>query len=463
MEDKDRDRIDGFIEAIMNVAQGDYSVQLELSDENDYLDALAIGINMMVDDLRHGRSVELENEKIKELNVQLQRAKEKAEESERLKSVFLANMSHEIRTPMNGIMGFLELLKEPRLSEEAMQEYINIIDQSGKRLLNIINDVISLSKIEAGETKVTLDESNINDQIDFIYTFFVPESEQKGIKLVFHKGLPDDRAKVKTDREKIYAVLTNLIKNALKFTPKGTIEFGYMVENDNSTESNEKSSTPRTIKFFVRDTGIGIPPEYQDVIFDRFRQVDETVARNYEGAGLGLSISKAYVNMLGGKIWVKSEKGVGSTFYFTIPYFGQQPKSNQNIIPFVPEIKKYRKFTLLIAEDDKNSLILISHFVKDFCDKIIIVNTGYEAVNTCRNNPKIDLILMDIQMPDMDGYEATREIRKFNSQITIIAQTAFGLDGDMEKALQAGCNDYISKPIQRSVLLDILKKYRNEV
>lgn len=447
-------RIDEFIDAIMKVASGDYSVQVELSSEYNYLDALAMGINMMVDGLRFGKSIEKENEEIKQLNAQLQKAKEKAEENDRLKSAFLANMSHEIRTPMNGILGFAELLKEPMLPGEVQQEYINIIEKSGARMLNIINDIISISKVESGQMEVSLSETNINEQIEYIFTFFKPEAEHNGIKLHFKNSLPAKEAIIKTDREKIYAILTNLVKNAIKFTPTGSIVFGY---NFNSADSHVN---PALLEFFVKDTGTGIPPEQQKIIFERFRQGSELLSRNYEGAGLGLSISKAYVEMLGGKIWLESEEGKGSEFRFTIPYSTEaEAKDVTNNIPIGEAEGQVKNIKILIAEDDDPSAKLIALAVRVFNPEVFTVRTGIEAIEVCRNNPDIDLILMDIKMLEMDGYEATKQIREFNKDVIIIAQTAFGMNNDREKALEAGCNDYISKPINRLSLIELIKKH----
>jgi len=447
-------RIDEFIDAIMKVARGDYSVQVELSSEYNYLDALAMGINMMVDGLRFGKNIEKENEEIKQLNAQLQKAKKKAEENDRLKSAFLANMSHEIRTPMNGILGFTELLKEPMLPGEVQQEYINIIEKSGARMLNIINDIISISKVESGEMEVSLSETNINEQIEYIFTFFKPEAEHNGIKLHFKNSLPAKEAIIKTDREKIYAILTNLVKNAIKFTSTGSIVFGY---NFNSAGSHVN---PALLEFFVKDTGSGIPPEQQKIIFERFRQGSELHSRNYEGAGLGLSISKAYVEMLGGKIWLESEEGKGSEFRFTIPYSPEaEAKDVTNNIPIGEAEDQVKNIKILIAEDDYPSAKLIALAVRVFNPEVFTVRTGIEAIEVCRNNPDIDLILMDIKMPEMDGYEATKQIREFNKDVIIIAQTAFGMSDDREKALKAGCNDYISKPVNRLSLIELIKKH----
>lgn len=245
----------------------------------------------------------------KRYEIELKAAKEKAEENERLKSAFLANMSHEIRTPMNGILGFADLLKEPELTNEEQQRYITIIEQSGHRLLNIINDLIAISKVESGQMKVFLSETNVNEQLGFIHSFFKLEASKKGIELFLTCPLSNKESEITTDCEKLYAVLTNLMKNAIKFTDTGSISFGY-------------EQRPGLLLFYVNDTGRGIPKELQTIVFERFQQVDIDVSRSYEGAGLGLSISKAYVEMLGGTIWVESEEGKGSQFYFTLPYTG---------------------------------------------------------------------------------------------------------------------------------------------
>jgi len=441
-------RIDEFIEAIMRVARGDYSVQIKLSEEYNHLDALAIGINMMVDDVRKSHETKLENERITLLNVQLQKAKEKAEESDRLKSAFLANMSHEIRTPMNGILGFADLLKQPNLTGDEQQEYIGVIEKSGVRMLSIINDIISISKVEAGQMEVSISDTDINDQIEYICTFFKPESEQLGIKLFFNKTLAAKDSVIKTDKEKIYAILTNLVKNALKFTSKGTIELGY-----------EKKG--HYVEFYVRDTGIGIREEQKNLIFERFRQGSESLNRNYEGAGLGLSISKAYVEMLGGKIWVTSEIGKGSAFYFTIPenIENKDVQINTEVVMKEDAEKQIKKLRILIAEDDAISAILISRYVGVFGNDILHAENGVEAVNVFRNHPDIDLVLMDIKMPQMDGYDAVRQIRQLDKKVIIIAQTAYALAGDREKALDAGCNDYVSKPMDRTALVNLIKEH----
>jgi signal transduction histidine kinase len=387
---------------------------------------------------------------VKQKTSELIVAKEKAEESDRLKSAFLANMSHEIRTPMNGILGFAELLKEPALPAEQQQEYVHIIEKSGTRLLNIINNILDISKIESGQMKVFLSESNINEQIEYIFTFLKPEIEKKGLQFFYKNALPPNEAIIKTDREKIYAILTNLVKNAVKYTNEGSIEFGY--------EKKEKD-----LEFYIKDTGIGVAENRQDAIFERFIQADISDKHAFQGAGLGLSIAKAYVEMLGGKIWLESNhERKGSTFYFTIPY-NVGPIMEEMEIKKIPSLEKngnlIKDLKILIVEDEETSDLLIKMALKKISHTILDAKNGVEAIDVCRNNPDIDLILMDIKMPEMNGYEATREIRQFNKDVIIIAQTAYSFIGDKKKAIEAGCNDHISKPINIDIFLALIQTY----
>ena len=359
-------------------------------------------------------------------------------------------MSHEIRTPMNGILGFTELLKEQNLSGNVQQEYINIIEKSGKRMLNIINDIINISKVESGQIEVTNTETNVNEQIDYLHTFFKTEAIQKNISINLIKELSPQDTFVITDREKLYAILTNLIKNAIKFTNEGSIDFGC-----------EKKGN--YLEFFVKDTGLGISDSQKKIIFERFRQANDTISRTHEGSGLGLAISKAYVEMQGGNIWVESKEGKGSTFYFTLPYHSKNELKEKieikKPIPKVKEENNVKDLKVLIVEDDAISKLLITIAVKPYCKEILKVSTGFEAVETCRNNPDIDLVMMDINLPEMGGYEATKQIRKFNKDIVIIAQTANGMQSDHDKSIAEGCTDYISKPINISTLGGLIQKY----
>jgi PAS domain S-box-containing protein len=384
----------------------------------------------------------------KQKEQELLEAKEKAEESDRLKSAFLANMSHEIRTPMNGILGFAELLKEPNLNGKKQQKYIKIIEKSGVRMLNIINDVINISKIESGLMEVNKEPSYINEQIEYIYAFFKPEVEKKELQLSFKNSLPLKEAIIYTDREKVFAILTNLVKNAIKYTKKGTIEFGYIKKD-------------QFLEFYVKDTGIGIPYDRQEAVFERFIQADIADKMALQGAGLGLSIAKAYVEMLGGQLWLESKEGKGSVFYFTLPYdintIVESSTKRKVMLPFEDTLIK--KLKVLIADDDKISQKLISMAIKDFAKEIISVRTGIEAVETCRNNPDIDLVLMDVQMPELDGHQATTQIREFNKEVIVIAQTAYALIGDKEKTIDAGCNDFITKPLKVAELKQLIIKH----
>ena len=381
------------------------------------------------------------------------KALEKATESDQLKSAFLSNMSHEIRTPMNGILGFSSLLKEPNLSGEKQQEYINIIEKSGARMLNTINDIIDISRIESGQVQTTISKVNVNEQIEFLYAFFKPEAVKKGIHLTFKKGLSTQEAIVKSDAVKINSILTNLIKNAIKYTHDGTIEFGYILKQVTEGGISE-------IEFYIKDTGIGIPKDRLQAIFNRFEQADIEDKQVYEGSGLGLAISKAYVKMLGGKIWVESEEGVGSKFYFTIPYNTNNKEITRNKTESsAKQIPKIKMLKILLVDDEEFAIEFLHAVLDKYKEEILIAKTGVKAIELCRNNPDIDLILMDIKMPEMNGYEATRQIRKFNKDMIIIAQTANALRGDKEKAIEAGCNDYISKPIKKDLLIEMIQKY----
>lgn len=373
-------------------------------------------------------------------------AKEKAEQSEKLKMAFLANMSHEIRTPMNGILGFMELLKEPGLAEESRQEYIELVNISGQRLLTTINDIIEISKIESGEREVKIEQVNIESVMQFYYDFFKRETDSKGIYLKIGGQIAGDQAIILTDKHKIDSILTNLIKNAIKFTYQGGIEFGNYIEQ-------------QMLIFYVKDSGRGIASERQEAIFERFIQADTHFSRSYEGSGLGLAIAKAYVDALGGTIRVESEPYKGSIFRFSIPY-----------LPFFNGVNKMdsiddgsKTYThgikVIVAEDDEISYRYIEKIIQADASLIMHATTGVETIRMARENEDIALILMDLKMPDMDGLEATRRIRRFNTKVPIIAQTAYALPGDKEKAKEAGCNDYLSKPVSKNDLVAMISRY----
>jgi PAS domain S-box-containing protein len=379
-------------------------------------------------------------------------AKEKAEESDKLKSAFLANMSHEIRTPMNGILGFTDLLKDPETTVENRNLYLGIIEKSGNRLLTLINDLIDISKIEAGQMPLNLSQINIEQETSEIYTFFLPETKKKGVELRLTIK-PLEKNEPEIDRDKFLSIFTNLVKNAIKFTDSGFIEMGY------------QPAGKGMIRFYVKDTGKGIPLNKQKLIFERFSQADNYLSRNYEGAGLGLAIAKAYTEMMGGSIGMNSTPEKGSEFYFLLPDGNkvEEDLPEDTVKPAVnatkeePEVPK--KLKILVAEDDQFAKQYFSFRLKTIAGSLHFTETGQDTINFCRENPDTDLILMDIKMPNTDGLEATRQIREFNKKVIIIAQTAYALMGDKHRALEAGCNDYLAKPIKKEDLSITISKW----
>lgn len=387
-------------------------------------------------------------EMVEERTKELLHAKEKAEESDKLKTAFLANMSHEIRTPMNGILGFSQLLKDQNISREKKERFIEAIDISTHQLLHIITDILDISKIEAGQETTHPEVFNLNNLIEEIYNFFQPQANQKNLKLLLNKNLPFGLVNIKSDPIKLGQILNNLIGNALKFTEKGTIEIIVKATDDR-------------IIFSIKDTGIGIDPSLHSVIFDRFRQVELTQSRKYGGTGLGLSLAKSYTEMLGGTIKVHSVPDNGSIFTFEIPLIKipvqlSEERSENRDISFV---NAWSGKTMLLAEDEEVNSFYIETVLKSTGINIITAQNGIEAVEECKKSDKISLILMDIKMPEMDGLTATRLIKSFKKNLPIIATTAYALSSDKERCLEAGCNDYLSKPIRKDQLIMMMNKY----
>jgi len=378
-------------------------------------------------------------------NAELLAAKEKAEESDRLKTVFLQNMSHEIRTPMNGILGFLELLHAPGLDDATKSDYVDIMNLSGHRLMDTINNIVEISKIESKQVDIRDEVVNINQCLESNYEVFKYPVAAKGIDLNLHMGIGAHKADVIVDKYILNIVFTNMLGNALKFTKSGTIDFGASIDGD-------------WLVCFVRDTGPGIAAERHQAIFERFVQADVETTRPYEGSGLGLAIAKAYLDLIGGQVWVESTVGEGSTFWFKIPY---RPVIQDQTEP--PAVKNVhlidRNLKILVVEDDDVSYTLLEEVIKSDKVKILRANNGLEAVQLVREHPDLSLVLMDIKMPEMNGLEATKIIRSFNTSLPIIAQTAYALDGDREKVLSVGCDEYIAKPIDSDQLLDIVNRY----
>lgn len=389
------------------------------------------------------------NEELKESNELLQKAKEKAEESDRLKSAFLANMSHEIRTPMNSILGFSQLLTKPNLTQTKQKQFTELITNSGKQLMTIIDDLIDISKIEANLMKIQENPVIINNLLSEIYLIFKEKAEKANIEFSFSKSLSDIESNIFTDNSRLRQILTNLIGNAVKFTNQGSVNFGYVLKN-------------AEIEFFVKDTGIGISKENHDLIFDRFRQVENGFTRNYGGTGLGLAITKSLVTLLGGNIWLISEPQKGTTFHFTIPYNYVNIEIDNDLVLNNQTIKMNKRKTVLIAEDEETNFLYLSELLSELDIILIHAKNGLEAIELTLQNPSIDLILMDINMPVLDGYKATVEIKKHRNDIPIVAQTAYAQISEKELALQNGCDDYISKPISEQSFNEMLKRHLND-
>lgn len=374
-------------------------------------------------------------------------AKEKAEESDRLKSAFLANMSHEIRTPMNAILGFSQLLNTPGLPADDKQSYLNIINNTGNQLLIIIDDIINISRIEAGIIDLNEMEFNLNSVVKDTFETLKVSAQLKEVDLSYSVDLKDDKSIIYTDKGKLSQILINLINNALKFTKAGGyVKFGYRVKSNK-------------ILFFVKDSGIGIAQKDQAIIFERFRQIEHK-GKVYGGTGIGLSIVKAFINKMGGKIWLESKIGDGTNFYFELPYQNLYVEDIEVVdIDYHQFYEKLKGKTILIAEDEELNYLLMFEFFKEANVNIMRAENGKDAVEMFKKNSDISLVMMDLKMPVMSGFEATALIKKINPEIPIIAQTAYAMSTDRAKALDAGCDDYIAKPIIFEEFIKLISKY----
>lgn len=381
----------------------------------------------------------------KSYEVELKKAKEKAEESDKLKTSFLANLSHEIRTPMNAIVGFSDLLKTPNLKDEKRFEYVEIIQKSGLRLLDIINETIEIAKLDAGLIKIKPEVFDVNRMVKDIYNEMSFKADQKGNLdfRLFNTGL-DSELKLFTDRVKLQQILTNLISNAIKYTPRGSVVFGYeIIDND--------------IVFRVKDTGIGIDRQNQPLVFRRFHRVENPITIKASGIGLGLAIAKSYTELLGGTIKLESEKGQGTVVSVSLPY--TVAETEVQFFENIPEqALKGNSESILVAEDDEFNYIFIEEILTQNGYSCIWAKNGKEAVEHVHSNEEIKLVLMDLKMPDMNGYQAYNAIREFNSKLPIIAQTAYALQDERKHILQHGFTDYIAKPLKKKELLSIIAK-----
>jgi PAS domain S-box-containing protein len=380
----------------------------------------------------------------KEFEFQLQKAKEKAEGTDRLKTAFLHNISHEIRTPLNAILGFSALLSDPAITKEEQASYLSSIQDGNDQLLSIISTLLDISSAEAKVLKMNVTSFNVNTTLRSLYKQFLLKTSENSNTLELNLALNDEQALISSDSTRLIQIISNLLVNAFKFTSNGKIEFGYKVKESE-------------LEFYVFDTGIGIPSEEHSRIFDSFYQVESALNRKFEGAGLGLAICKAYAELLGGRIWITSVPGSGSKFYFTIPF-----KETVVLQPAIkPDIKVVKigdeaSVSILVVEDNDINFSLIESFLSGQNVKLLKAQNGKEAVDICRSGKEINIVLMDIRMPEMDGYTATKLIKELRPELPVIAQTAYA--DKKEEYYDSGFAGLLAKPFRKKDLLEILEK-----
>ena len=396
--------------------------------------------NQILEEKVKERTLELET-----TNIELNIAKEKAEATDRLKSSFINNISHEIRTPLNGILGFGQILTDPEIETEEKEEYLSMMNQSSERLINTVTNFMDISLLTSGNQTVFKKEIALNGIINEAISKFRITANEKNITLAFNPPAQVTEIKLLSDRELLTKIICQLIDNAVKFTKQGTVNVDYNINGE-------------TLLFTVKDTGIGIAAENIPRIFDSFMQENINNTRAYEGSGLGLPIAKGFIELLGGNIVVESEKGKGSKFSFSLPCVMNPVGKIQENETTKPKAAT-RKQTILIAEDDEINFFYINIVLKNDLIEVLHAVNGRVAVEICKENPGIDLVIMDLKMPEMDGFEATRLIKHFNANLPVIAITAYSSNEDKNMALYAGCDDFITKPFKKEFLISKLEQF----
>ncbi|HPA86504.1 MAG TPA: ATP-binding protein [Bacteroidales bacterium] len=439
---------DGFYETELRVKHRDgHYVSLSTrsvtvkNDKNEIIGALTISRDITA---------------LKKVHEDLVKAKLEAEASNRLKSSFLANISHEIRTPLNSVVGFANLLLANDISNEVKEEYIEHINHNSEKLLQIIGDIIDLSRLESSQIEITYEEASVNSIINEIVEDArkVIRRNEKSIIIDVRNMLEENGDLIFTDRVWLKRVLNHLMDNAVKFTLEGSIRLSYSKEND-------------SLVFRVKDTGIGINKENLDHIFEEFRQEIDGHHRPFEGLGVGLTLAKEVVERMGGKIYVQSEKGIGSEFSFSIPYrpAGGSTRLKAKAVPNESSgvQNDWSRKTCLLVDDNKDILLYLNRVLSDTGINALTARSGVEAIEILKKTPEIDVVLLDMQMPEMNGIEATREIRRIRKDIPIIAQTAFIFEDDKDIILEAGCDACLIKPIRKEHLLTVMSSFLKSV
>jgi len=376
-------------------------------------------------------------------NIELSAAKEKAEASDRLKTSFINNISHEIRTPLNGILGFGQILTDPELEENEKEKYLTILNESSERLINTVTNFMEISILSSGNQEVIKKMHFLETVLNDVLRQYKSMCDAKNLNLTLVVPDAERNIQIYTDGDLLNKMFRHLMDNAVKFTNEGSITIGYEIKDSEFV-------------FFVKDTGVGIASEGKELIFNNFMQEDNSYTRPYEGCGLGLSIASRISELLGGIIWLDSEKGVGSTFYFTIP---NQVESQIEKEIFAFKMSSNEVKNILIAEDDEINFVFLNVILKSAHAKIIRAFDGQDAINKCKNNLDIDLVLMDLKMPVVDGYTATREIKLLRKDLPILAVTAYSGGEDRQRAFEAGCDEFITKPVKKDILVEKLANY----